>query len=113
MAPVMVIQWIGAALLAIFGTKISANMLGFDLAVGRPAGTAPQTGAGVYPDTGAPSAGAITKDFVNQPLSIWGIAAIGFVAVFVIAQLRAAGKDAVSTLNDSTKALSNPDVRAK
>ncbi len=41
----------------------------------------------------APSLAEVAKDAVNTPSSMWGLAALGFVAVFLVAQLRAAGSD--------------------
>jgi hypothetical protein len=41
----------------------------------------------------APSLAEVAKDAVNTPSSVWGLAALGFVGVFLISQLRAAGSE--------------------
>jgi hypothetical protein len=78
----------------------------------------------VAPVTGskppAPSAGEIVKDAVNTPSSMWGLAALGFVAVFLVAQLRAAGHEVASgtrglyrEAQSTTRELAAPDTSLK
>ncbi|WP_034344007.1 hypothetical protein [Deinococcus misasensis] len=77
----------------------------------------PEGTAGSSPDD-KPSFSEVVKDTVNTPSSVWGIAAIGFVGVFLIAQLRAgaheAGTAAVATYNEAkatTRKLSKPNTK--
>ena len=58
----------------------------------------------------SPAFGVIVKDIVNNP---WGLAALGFVSVFVIAQLRGAGRDLGEGVRGTTNALQNPDSVVK
>ncbi|HEX2864574.1 MAG TPA: hypothetical protein VHN99_08385 [Deinococcales bacterium] len=80
---------------------------------------APPANAYQYPQPGStapvvvgdkhPTFGDTANDLANNPLSIWGFAAMGFVAVFLIAQLRAAGHEVGGAFADTTEALSNPE----
>lgn len=96
--PVVVIQWVVAAIVSIFGTKIAASQLGIDLTVQAPA--AQQTNPNSPQASGGgnggekPPADNVIKDIVSNPSGAWGLAALVFAGVFVIAQLRAAGRDA-------------------
>jgi hypothetical protein len=58
----------------------------------------------------SPPFGVIVKDVVNNP---WGLAALGFVGVFVIAQLRGAARDVGDGVKQTTQALSNPESAVK
>lgn len=57
--------------------------------------------------TSEPSFGSLIKDLTSQPL---GAAALIFVSVFLIAQLRGAARDAGSGLEKSTKALKSGEL---
>jgi hypothetical protein len=81
--------------------------------------TGPAGGGGATPAVPAvplpssessPPFGVIVKDIVNNP---WGLAALGFVGVFVIAQLRGAGRDLGEGARGVTSALSNPESAVK
>jgi hypothetical protein len=68
----------------------------------------------------APSVGEIAKDAVNTPSSVWGLAALGFVAVFLIAQLRAAGSEVAAGTRGvykeaqvTTQSLAKPNTSLK
>ena len=59
----------------------------------------------------------IVKDSVNNPWSLFGIAAVGFVTVFVVAQFRAGFHEVSSTAADlydegkkATQSLANADA---
>lgn len=59
----------------------------------------------------------IVKDSVNNPWSLFGLAAVGFVSVFVISQMRAGFHELASTTGDlyeegkkATRALADADA---
>jgi hypothetical protein len=96
--PILVIQWIAAAIVSIWGSKVALSQLGFDLTVQSPTAqqtnpTSPQASGGGNGGE-KPPAGNVIKDIVSNPSGAWGLAALAFASVFVIAQLRAAGRDA-------------------
>ncbi|MFC6803086.1 hypothetical protein ACFQDE_16310, partial [Deinococcus caeni] len=67
---------------------------------------------GGQPEPSKPPTTAETiNDAVNKPSSLFGIAAIGFVAVFVIAQVRAGTHEAVETSRISTARGAVPAAR--
>lgn len=76
---------------------------------------------GGQPEPSKPPTTAETiNDAVNKPSSLFGIAAIGFVAVFVIAQVRAGTHEAVETSKDlysagssASRSLANADGSTK
>lgn len=82
MTPLLIIQWIAAALVA----KFAAPFFGINLDVFKPNNG---SGAGSYPPGVSPSPKATLAD----PSSLWAIAAVGLVGVFVVSQLRAAGRE--------------------
>ncbi|GIW25770.1 MAG: hypothetical protein N2318_03485 [Meiothermus sp.] len=114
MPPVLVMQWIAAALVA----KFAAPYFGINLDVFRPPSPPPGqpqqpvTNSSTPPKSG-PSTGSTLRDFVNQPVSVLGVAAITFASVFLVAQIRAAGRDAANSLKETTSALSNPEGAVK
>lgn len=76
----------------------------------------PATPGAVPAPTTSPTVKQITSDAVKNPTSLFGIAAVGFVSVFVIAQIRAGTHEAVETSKDlysagssATRSLSNAD----
>lgn len=78
--------------------------------------TPPATPGAVLAPPQQPSVKEITKDAVNNPVSLFGIAAVGFVGVFVISQLRAGFHEGVATTKDLygegqrvSKSLANAD----
>lgn len=114
MHPIVVMQWIAAALVA----KFAAPYFGINLDVFKPPAAQagqpaqPVTNVSVPPES-RPSSGSTLRDFVNQPVSVLGVAAITFASVFLVAQLRAAGRDAANSLKETTSALSNPEGAVK
>lgn len=103
MAPLLILQWIGVALAAIFGSKIAGNALGIDITAftaqanpnaSRTAQNLQQQGGGNGGQQ-APS-DSVVRDAIQNPSSIWALAALGFVGVFVVSQLRAAGSEAAA-----------------
>ena len=68
-----------------------------------------QSGQQVVGQSPKPSGAQAISDLANNPFSVWGFAALGCVAVFLIAQLRAAGHEAGQGIMDTTDALSNPE----
>lgn len=79
--------------------------------------TQPGTGA-VEIKQPSPTTGQIVNEAVQRPLSLWAIAGIGFVSVFLIAQLRAASHEAGSAAvgvyreaQDTTRKLSKPNTK--
>lgn len=77
----------------------------------------PSTPAAVAEPVKPPTTAQTVNDAVKNPTSLFGIAAVGFVAVFVIAQLRAAGHEAASGATavyreggKATRVLANADA---
>jgi hypothetical protein len=116
MTPVIALGWIATGLASIFGAKLGSQMLGFDLTVYRPVpATTPVAPNQTAP---APQQGDLAKDLLANPSSMWALAAIGFVGVFVIAQLRAAGADAAAGVRGvyreaqtTTRSLAEPSTQ--
>lgn len=77
----------------------------------------PSTPAATPEPVKPPTPAQTVNDAVKNPTSLFGIAAVGFVAVFVIAQLRAAGHEAASGATavyreggKATRVLANADA---
>ncbi len=108
MTPQTVMLWIAAALVA----KFAAPYFGINLDVYKPTTNQP-VGDSQLPADLKPSTTSTVKDFVNQPVSVLGVAAITFASVFLIAQIRAAGRDASNSLKETTAALRDPVVHTE
>ena len=86
-----------AKLLNIFGTTPPANAGSVPASVSvlsdHPAAASSPTGAAPATRQPAPALKQIVSDAVNQPYSVWGLAALALVAVPLIGQFRAAGHE--------------------
>lgn len=125
MAIPMLLQIIIGALFAPSVLKgFGIDLTGADVTNGVSGAAAAQNATpaqGGQPEPSKPPTTAETiNDAVNKPSSLFGIAAIGFVAVFVIAQVRAGTHEAVETSKDlysagsgATRSLANADSSTK
>ncbi|WP_034383154.1 hypothetical protein [Deinococcus sp. YIM 77859] len=126
MAIPMILQIILAALftptvLRQFGINLTPTDVQNGVSAGPVAVPAPPTTPGAVSEPSKPPTAAETlNDAVNKPTSLFGIAAVGFVAVFVIAQLRAAGHEMTETTKDLysegkkvTGSLANADATTR
>jgi hypothetical protein len=104
--PILIMQRVAAAVVV----KFAAPFFGINLDVFRP--PSPNQ-PGQPPVVSEPPPGSAIRDFVNQPVSVLGVAAIIFASIFLVAQLRAAGRDAASSLRSTTSALANPEGSVK
>lgn len=122
----MIIQIILAALftptiLRNFGINLTPTDVQNGVSAGPVTVPAPPATPGAQAEPSKPPTTAETiNDAVNKPTSLFGIAAIGFVSVFVIAQLRAAGHEATETTKDlynagraATGSLANADATTR
>ncbi|THF88476.1 hypothetical protein E7T09_04525 [Deinococcus sp. KSM4-11] len=82
------------------GTDVQNGVTAAPVVVQAPPST---PGAVVAPPV-QPTTKQIASDAVKNPVSLFGIAAVGFTSVFVIAQLRAAGHEATETSKDLYRA---------
>lgn len=111
----LIVAFFGADVLKKYGlnpTDVQNGTSGMTAVQSVPPATAGATPA----PTVQPTVKQITQDAVRNPTSLFGIAAVGFVSVFVIAQLRAAGHEATESGKDLYRAgekvtgsLSNAD----
>ncbi len=122
MSPLLALQWIFGAFASIFGLKLTAAQLGFDLTIYKPTAppNTPQGQGGGNPAPNPPNNGSLVKDLVSNPSSMWALAALGFVSVFVIAQVRAAGGDAAAGVRGvykeaqaTTRNLADPNTQIR
>lgn len=105
------------AILRNFGINLNPTDVDNGVSAGPVVVQAPPTTPGATPAPAvSPTVKQITQDAVRNPVSLFGIAAVGFVSVFVIAQLRAAGHEATETTKDlysegkkATGSLANAD----
>ena len=112
LSPAIVNNWLKVLGIQLNPADVQNGVAGTEAKQYVPAGT---SGAVVEEIKKATTAQTV-NDAVNKPLSLFGIAAIGFVGVFVIAQLRAAsheaGSAAVDVYNEGKRAsgtLANAD----
>jgi hypothetical protein len=110
-----ILKWL---LFFVFGQQALGLLTGAQTFGSSSNSPAPSSNPGVKPP--APSAGEIVKDAVNTPSSMWGLAALGFVAVFLVAQLRAAGHEVAAgtrgvyrEAQSTTRELAAPDTSLK
>lgn len=100
-----------------FGINFTSGDVQNGIQAGGAAVVAPPATAGAVAEPSKkPTAAQTANDLANNPASMFGLAAVGFVAVFIVAQLRAAGHEMTETSKDlysagksATDSLKNAD----